>query len=175
MSDMITASLVVSNAGGTTPNFTAAITDLGAFLTDVRSRLQPAVYPFVWSAETEKWSLYELEHEPKGITLTITDEDEDLLADGDTITVTIAASEVNVTDPARRTADMYDAMAGGVMYYGIPSRMVFVDSAADLEDLPATYQPGAMAATYGFGQMWQLDGSGEWTPIQAEESAEGGE
>ena len=115
MSDMITVSLEVTNPGGTTPNFTAEITDLGEFLTDVRSRLQPAVYPFVWDAEAEKWNLYELEHESKGITLTITDEDEDLLADGDTITVTIAASEVNMTDPTRRTADMYDAMAGGVM------------------------------------------------------------
>lgn len=164
---MINATVEVSNSGGTTPNFTAEISDLGTFLESVRSQLQPAVYAFVYDGETEKWT----PGEPKGITLTIVDDTEEMLAAGDTITVTIAADEVNVTEIQKRTADMYDAVADGVLYRGIPFRTGFVADEDELEKYENEH-PGFIAIQYGFVHMWQLDDNGEWIVIGGEEGSE---
>lgn len=163
---MINATVEVSNSGGTTPNFTAAISDLGTFLESVRSQLQPAVYAFVYDGETEIWT----PGEPKGITLTIVDDTEEMLAAGDTITVTIAADEVNVTEIQKRTPDMYDAVADGVMYRGIPFRTGFVADEDELEKYENEH-PGFIAIQYGFVHMWQLDDNGEWIVIGGEEGS----
>lgn len=174
---MINATVEVSNSGGTTPNFTAAISDLGTFLESVRSQLQPAVYTYVCIEDAEpltpsgigitwKWR----PDLPKGITLTIVDDTEEMLAVGDTITVTIAADEVNVTEIQKRTPEMYDAVADGVMYRGIPFRTGFVADEDELEKFENEH-PGFIAIQYGFVHMWQLDDSGEWVVIGGEEGS----
>lgn len=165
----IEATVEVSNSGGSTPNFTAAISNLGAFLEDMRSQLQPAVYAFVYDGETEAWT----PHEPIGITLTIVDDTEDLLAAGDTITVTVAADEVNVTDIQHRTPDMYDAVVDGVIYRGIPSRTGYVADESELTAFEDEH-PGFIAIEYGFAHIWQLDGDGYWLPIPGDDGDGGG-
>jgi len=163
-------SITVSNPGGTTPNFTASMTDLQAFINDVRYDIKKnASYPLVYDETAEAWTLYGVIHPMVGITLTITDDTEDMLADGDTVTVAITLDEVQVTDPQRRTADMYDYSTDGKIARGIPARMVFVEEEADLDDLPTDYMQGTIAATIGFGNMWQLNGDGEWVAIGAAE------
>lgn len=156
----IEATVEVSNSGGTTPNFTAAISNLGAFLEDMRSQLQPAVYAFVYDGETEKWT----PHEPKGITLTIVDDTEEMLAAGDTITVTVTADEVIVTELQKRTPDMYDAVVDGVIYRGIPSRTGYVAGESELTAFEDEH-PGFIAIEYGFAHMWQLGADGNWVEI----------
>ena len=164
------ANITVSNPGGTTPNFTAAMTDLQAFVNDVRYNMQKnATYVFSYDDTAEKWYLYGVEHPIVGITLTITDDTEEMLADGDTVTVAMTLDEVAVTDPMRRTPDMYDYVTNGKIARGIPARMVYVEEEEDLDDLPNDYMPGAIAATIGLGSMWQLNGSGEWVEIGAAE------
>jgi hypothetical protein len=164
----IEATVEVSNSGGTTPNFTAAISNLGQFLEDMRSQLQPAVYAFVYDGETEKWT----PHEPKGITLTIVDDTEEMLAAGDTITVTVTADEVNVTDPRRREpGDYHDAIVDGVMYRGIPDKVIYVEDESDLTGMDNEL-PGTKAATYGEASWWQWDGT-EWTAMGASDADAG--
>lgn len=165
--------VTVTNQGGTTPNFEAEVTDAGQFLADVGCRLQRnEEYAFVWDGDAEKWYLRGVTKAPKGITLTIIDENEDMLADGDTITVTITLSDIWVTEPGQRTKEMYDYAADGVTMHGIPPMLVFVGAEADLDGLTG-YQPGAMAATIGFGHMWHLNGEGTWVPVGAAEEEEG--
>ena len=157
----IEATVEVSNAGGTTPNFTAAISNLGQFLEDMRSQLQPAVYVFVYDGEAEAWS----PHEPKGITLTIVDDTEDLLAAGDTITVTVGNSEVIVNDPRQRKPGYYhDAVIDGVVYRGLLNCLAYVSDESELADL-GDMPVGTIAFAYGLGSAWQLDASGEWVEV----------
>lgn len=174
---------------------TPAITDLAAFLRDVHWDGKPRTYEFFYdesrllakdytkqSAYLDCWKLNGEWHRLVGIGLTygeetaqVGEEDEDpillryvVCAEGDAFRVTLTPDTVDVTEPAKWEPYMYDYAADGKLLRGIPSRMVFVGAEADLEDLPNGYLPGTIAATIGFGNMWQLDGDGEWQPIGTE-------
>jgi len=166
---------------------TPFVTDLSEFLTDVGWTGGPAVYQFefVLARHTpgripdfdDCFDLNGVQHSLAGIGTVlkqIYDETTGLLIDnylandGDMFQVAINIDEVNVTDPTRWAPYMYDAIAGGRTLKGVPGRMVFVSEESELNRFTDVW-PGCLAATYGFGQMWQLDGSGEWIKIGTEE------
>jgi hypothetical protein len=51
------------------------------------------------------------------------------------------------------------------MYYIVTNKSILVESAADLENLPESIIPGAIAYTAGFGSMWQKGIDGTWEVI----------
>jgi hypothetical protein len=58
----------------------------------------------------------------------------------------------------------HDAVVNGAVVHDLVSKLVFVGSSSDLTLL--TGEPvGTMAATYGFGSMWQLNAAGTWVEI----------
>lgn len=59
---------------------------------------------------------------------------------------------------------MHDAIIDGQIVRDIPSRMIFVNAQSELVNF-ADALPGTMAATYGFGQMWQMKPDGTWATI----------
>ena len=163
----ITATVSVSNPDETTPNFTAAMEDLGAFLADVWNQMKPATYAFVYDAEAEAFLLNGAEHAPVGIAITITDPEEEPYADGDTITVAVEASEVEVTNPRNRPAGSYhDAVVDGVVYRGIPDKTIYIEDADDLDSL-TNEQPGTLAELYDGTAQYRWDGA-DWTAIGGE-------
>ena len=59
-----------------------------------------------------------------------------------------------------------DYIKNGIVEQGRQARMVLVNSENDLEALgPYGYEPGTLAYTAGFAQMWQLSASGEWVSV----------
>ena len=59
---------------------------------------------------------------------------------------------------------MHDAIIDGQIVRDIPSRMIFVTAQSELSNFADAF-PGTMAATYGFGQMWQMKPDGTWATI----------
>ena len=59
---------------------------------------------------------------------------------------------------------MHDAIIDGQIVRDIPSRMIFVNAQSELSNF-ADALPGTMAATYGFGKMWQMKPDGTWATI----------
>lgn len=175
---------------GEEPQFYAepTMTDLAAFMRDVGWKGGQAEYVFEFEAPRPYefaplflgtcWKLNGVKHKPVGINIVVGAVDDPystgdvevpyVASAGDKFKVTISPDEVDVTDPTRWAPYMYDAVAGGVLYKGIPSRTVFVSDESELDRFTDA-RPGCIAIQYGFGQMWQMDGSGEWTVIGAEE------
>lgn len=58
-----------------------------------------------------------------------------------------------------------DYVKDGVLYGGAYVGVVMVESESDLDSLPDTYQPGSLAFTAGYQQMWQLAADGTWVEI----------
>lgn len=62
------------------------------------------------------------------------------------------------------TGGMHSAIVDGVIVHDIPSELVYVNSQSELvnySDSPV----GTIAATIGFGSMWQKNASGEWVSV----------
>ena len=64
------------------------------------------------------------------------------------------------------TDSLHDAVVDGQLICGLPSRMVFVSSEEDLEQLSG-YPVGTIAAQYAFKNLWHLTPDG-WEAIFAE-------
>lgn len=164
----ITVNVAVSNADQSTPNFTAEMDDLAKFINSVGGSYKPAAYTFVYDEEVEKFLINgKAVDSIAGVTITATDPEEDTYADGDTVTVTVEASEVQVTDERNRPAGNYhDAVVDGVLYRGIPDRVIYVESESDLDDLTEEL-PGTVAMTYDEASKWRYDGA-DWVTIGGE-------
>lgn len=60
---------------------------------------------------------------------------------------------------------MHDAVIDGEVVQDIPSKMVFVTSQSQLSKFTNIVPVGTLAATYGFGSMWQLNASRQWVSM----------
>lgn len=60
---------------------------------------------------------------------------------------------------------MHDAIISGEIVRDIPSKMVFVTSQSQLSQFTQNVPVGTIAATYGFGSMWQLNASRQWVTM----------
>ena len=60
---------------------------------------------------------------------------------------------------------MHDAVIDGDVVQDIPSKMVFVANQSQLSRFTNTHPVGTIAATYGFGSMWQLNASRQWVSL----------
>lgn len=63
------------------------------------------------------------------------------------------------------TASNTDFLMGGKIYKNSTAHSVLVTAKSDLSSLTAKYEPGTIAYTAGFGNMWQLDAAGTWNAI----------
>lgn len=188
VSGEIEVTISCSNVDGETmllDDANVAMEDLAAFHCAMGGGpVRPAVYAFVYDDTLtdldirDRWTLNGVVTKPVGITIPVQEDDvtdeEFVAGTGDCITVTITAAVVNVTDPTRRTADMYDAVVDGVRYCGIPSRWGYVESEDDL-DTYAGERPGFLAIEYGMAHMWQLGADGEWVAVGAADKGGGGD
>lgn len=75
-----------------------------------------------------------------------------------------------VIDALQFDSDYVDG--DGNIHVHVKTTDILVTSKADLDNLTG-YKPGSVAYTAGFGNMWQLDASGEWQTI-IEETEETG-
>lgn len=60
---------------------------------------------------------------------------------------------------------IHNAVVNGVVIYDQPTAITFVSSQSDLGKIE-NVTPGDLAATYGFGTIWQYDGT-QWQEVQA--------
>lgn len=60
---------------------------------------------------------------------------------------------------------MHDAVIDGDIVSDIPSKMVYVSSQSQLSRFTNVVPVGTIAATYGFGSMWQLNASKQWVSV----------
>lgn len=187
MANNMTAELVTWRADGEETEFIdgdPTLEDLGAFLECVQWDGKPHVYQLEYYGRrvlpgVYPWKMWLLNGNPielKGVEYNAPTVDGDLWhADldcnpGDGIQITITCSEVQVTDERNRPAGNYhDAVVDGVLYRGIPDRVIFVESESDLDDLTGE-QPGTVAMTYDEASKWRYDGA-DWTEVGG---AEGG-
>lgn len=63
------------------------------------------------------------------------------------------------------TSGLHDAILDGEITRDIQTRMVFVNSESELAQFTDQEPAGTVAATYGFGSMWQLTPAGTWAEI----------
>ena len=68
------------------------------------------------------------------------------------------------SDLVNTTGNM-DYLKNGKIYKNAPTASVLVTAESDLEGLTAKYEPGTIAYTAGFVDMWQLSAAGEWVAI----------
>ena len=59
---------------------------------------------------------------------------------------------------------MHDAIINGEIVRDIPSKMIYVEQQSDLANFSDAL-PGTIAATYGFGSMWQMKPDGTWASM----------
>lgn len=60
---------------------------------------------------------------------------------------------------------MHDAVINNEVVEDIPSKMIYVSSQSQLSKFTNTVPIGSIAATYGFGSMWQLNASRQWVSV----------
>lgn len=60
---------------------------------------------------------------------------------------------------------MHDAVIDNEIVRDIPSKMVFVSSQSQLSKFTNNVPVGTIAATYGFGSLWQLNASRQWVSM----------
>ena len=60
---------------------------------------------------------------------------------------------------------MHDAVIDGEIVRDIPSKMVYVSSQSQLSKYTNNVPVGTIAATYGFGSLWQLNASRQWVSM----------
>lgn len=181
MANNMTAELVTWRADGEETGFDydPTLENLQEFLGCVNWDGKPHVYQLVYSGEKllpnvygwKTWLLNGMPIELKGVTVVA--EAEEGAPDsegvvycnpGDGIQITITCSEVQVTDERNRPAGNYhDAVVDGVLYRGIPDRVIFVEDENDLDDL-TDEQPGTVAMTYDEASKWRYDGA-DWTEV----------
>lgn len=58
----------------------------------------------------------------------------------------------------------HDAVINGEVVHNIPSKMIYVEQESDLSNFSDAL-PGTIAATYGFGSMWQMKPDGTWATM----------
>ena len=63
----------------------------------------------------------------------------------------------------QHTGSYHDAVVDGVLYRGIPDRVIFVESESDLDDLTGEL-PGTVAMLYDETSKWRWDGT-DWTEV----------
>ena len=59
----------------------------------------------------------------------------------------------------------HSIIKNGEVIKDVSSKLVYCNSQNDLEAHTSEFPAGTIAATYGFGDMWQLDDSGVWRDI----------
>lgn len=188
MANNITAELTTWRADGQETDYLdgdPTLENLGEFLECVRWDGKPHVYqleyygfsPWPGVYGYKVWKLGGNPIELKGVdyeAVSITGDMKDASVacnPGDGIQITIACSEVNVTDERNRPAGNYhDAMMDGVLYRGIMDRVIYVESESDLDDLTGE-QPGTVAMTYDEASKWRWDGA-EWTEVGGDTEGE---
>lgn len=69
-----------------------------------------------------------------------------------------------------------DYVLNGVVHAGAVPSAVMVTAESDLANLPDTYEPGTIAYTAGYQDIWQLAADGTWADFfAASENGGGGE
>lgn len=59
-----------------------------------------------------------------------------------------------------------DYILNGIIYQNAPTSSVLIRDESDLETLSdLDYEPGTIAYTAGFAQMWQLNSAGTWVSL----------
>ena len=61
---------------------------------------------------------------------------------------------------------LIDYVKNNVLHKQVPADSVMVGSSADLANIKDNYNPGVVAYTAGFANMWQLVADGEWQEIE---------
>ena len=61
----------------------------------------------------------------------------------------------------------YDAVVNGKLVTNLEPRLVFINSADDLEALTG-YAPGAFAVTYDLASTWVCSPDGSWVPTDTQ-------
>ena len=65
-----------------------------------------------------------------------------------------------------QTVGESDYVKNGELHFGANARSVMVESEAQLAQLPEDlYEPGSMAFTAGFADMWQKAADGTWVSM----------
>lgn len=181
MANNITAELTTWRADGQETNFLdgdPTLENLGEFLECVQWDGKPHQYQLVYDGHSpwpdvynyQVWRMGGRKIALKGVAyeaVSITGNPKDASVAcqaGDGIQITIACSEVIVTDERNRPAGSYhDAVVDGVLYRGIMNRVIYVESEGDLDDLTGE-QPGTVAMTYDEASKWRYDGA-DWTEV----------
>ena len=57
---------------------------------------------------------------------------------------------------------MHDAVIAGDIVHDIPSKLIMVKNTTERNRFTNTAPIGSIAATYGFGSMWQLNSDRQW-------------
>jgi len=65
----------------------------------------------------------------------------------------------------RLSSSMHSAIINGEIHHGIPSEMVYVSDESELASFTNTMPVGTLAATYGWGSIWQLDADRNWVSV----------
>lgn len=60
---------------------------------------------------------------------------------------------------------LMDYVSGTTLHKQVPSDSVMVTAQTDLAKIKDNYNPGVVAYTAGFTNMWQLSAAGEWVSI----------
>lgn len=64
-----------------------------------------------------------------------------------------------------RTTSNINYVKDGILHTHVPAVSVLVQSAADLTGISDNYEPGTIAHTAGYQNMWELSVDGSWTEI----------